>query len=109
MSLHAIVEDHAHRIEALAWAGLAAGTTAMLTGAQALLNHLAPPHAVAFAAMTPESLTQWITAIASGVGTISAAVNGVALIVRRWNRPARKARKPRKPRAPRATPQEPAA
>jgi hypothetical protein len=84
-------------LERLAWLGLLAGLTAAGAAAGAPRRP-----AVAYAAFGPQDLTAWVTAICGSIGALTAALNGLAIVVRRWGRPPRP-RKPR-PKGPDATP-----
>lgn len=77
-------------LEALAWVGLVFGVLAMASAA------LGPTGCLpGSACLTPQDFSAWVTAICSAVGAVTAAANGVAIVVHRWGR---KPRKPRKPR-----------
>jgi hypothetical protein len=91
----------------VSWLGLWAGVVATAGGAEALAAHVAAGPATV-AALTPHDLQAWITAVASGIGAIAAALNGVAVVVHKFRRlqaPAPPKRRRRKPAArPEGTP-----
>ncbi len=107
------MHDHAHRLEAMAWGGLAAGSAAVVGGLHALEAQVAP-HVVGLVGspFTPQDFTAWVTAICSAIGAVTAAVNGAAIIAHRFGRAPSKSKpkpKPKPKRKPRAPSQLPVA
>lgn len=92
----------------MSWVGFWSGVLATLGGAaQAIAGAIHPAPAAPLYALTPTELSAWITSIASGIGAIVAALNGVAVLVHKIRAlpdPPRRRRRPAPPRKRKARP-----